>query len=41
MDYCCILEPLPTVILASFYEESEMELQTLHVCVLNSFLVTW
>lgn len=41
MDYCCISEPLPTVILAFFYKESEMELQTLHACLLDSLLVTW
>lgn len=37
----CISEPLPTVILTSFYEESEVELQTLHAHLLNSLLVTW
>jgi len=41
MDYCCISEPLPTVILSSFYKESELELQILHAHLLNSLLATW
>lgn len=41
MDYCCISELLPTVILASLYKESEMELQALHARLLNSLLVPW
>lgn len=40
MDYCCISAPLPSVILASFYKESDRELQTLHAPILNSLLVT-
>lgn len=40
MDYCYISEWLPTVILASFYKESEMKLQTWYAHSLNSLPVT-